>query len=238
MRILLIPDVHGRPFWNDAIKQHGEECDKIIFLGDYVDPYSDEGITRKEAIKTLEDIIDFKNKNNDKTILLIGNHDAHYALPSFIRSTRYDASHAFKIMELYKTNEKLFQVAYEETINDKKYLFSHAGLTNSWLNRNKDIIGEPTDENLNRLTMSKKGIDALAEISKYRTWFGEETGSILWSDLREKIDIDKSELDNIIPTKDSHVKGYDYQIFGHTMVKKPIITDNWACLDCKQAFII
>ena len=33
MRILLIPDVHGRPFWNDAIKQHGEECDKIISEG-------------------------------------------------------------------------------------------------------------------------------------------------------------------------------------------------------------
>ena len=34
--ILIIPDIHGRTFWKECIKC---ECDEIIFLGDYLDPY-------------------------------------------------------------------------------------------------------------------------------------------------------------------------------------------------------
>ena len=29
-----------------------------------------------------------------------------------------------------------------------------------------------------------------------------------------------------------------YQIFGHTQLKEPIITDKWACLDCRKAIIL
>jgi predicted phosphodiesterase len=60
MKILIIPDVHGRSFWKKAIEQHMDECDKVIFLGDYIDPYEDEHITRKQAIATLDEIISFK----------------------------------------------------------------------------------------------------------------------------------------------------------------------------------
>ena len=124
-------------------------------------------------------------------------------------------------------------------INGKKYLFTHAGLMGSWVKRNKDAIGEPTVENLNRLMDSPKGIAALSDVSKYRTWFGEETGSILWSDLAEKVDDFDAETLKFTVEKDSIVKGYDYQIFGHTMLSKmPIITDNWACIDFKTAFIL
>ena len=46
-------------------------------------------------------------------------------------------------------------------------------------------------------------------------------------------------MDNIIANEDSIVDGYDYQIFGHTQqIKDPIITDKWACLDCRQAFVL
>ena len=41
-KILIIPDVHGRRFWRDAIES--DDYDKVIFLGDYLDPYPDEGI--------------------------------------------------------------------------------------------------------------------------------------------------------------------------------------------------
>lgn len=237
-KILLIPDIHSRQFWEDAVEKYGNECDRIIMLGDEVDPYPDEGYTRKQAIRTLEKVIEFKLNNREKTILLIGNHAAHYFIKGFPRSTRYDSSNAYKIRELYSQHKYLFKLAHEEIINDKRYLFTHAGLVNSWVERNKDIIGNPTVENLNKLLDSPKGIAALSEMSKYRTWIGEESGSILWSDVREKID-DKSEIDNIIPNKDSIVEMYDYQIFGHTQLSdKPIITDRWACLDCRKAFIL
>ena len=54
-------------FAKEAIEKYSEECDKIIFIGDEVDPYEYEGITRKQAIRTLEEIIEFKLNNKDKT---------------------------------------------------------------------------------------------------------------------------------------------------------------------------
>lgn len=74
MSILIIPDVHGRSFWKEPIEKYKEQYDKIIFLGDFSDSYNFENITRKETIKILKDVIDFKINNMDKTILLIGNH--------------------------------------------------------------------------------------------------------------------------------------------------------------------
>ena len=41
--LVIIPDVHGRPFWREAVRLRPEE--EFIFLGDYLDPYPDEGIT-------------------------------------------------------------------------------------------------------------------------------------------------------------------------------------------------
>lgn len=238
-KILIIPDVHGRAFWKEATEQYSSECDKIIFLGDMLDPYPDEGITRKQAIRTLEEVIEFKLNNRDKTVLLLGNHDCHYLIKKFPRSTRYDSSNAYKIRELYCQHKHLFKLAHEETINDKKYLFTHAGLMNSWIERNKSVIGEPTVDSLNHLLDNPRGISALSEISNYRSWFGEDSGSIVWSDVREKIDLDDSLEYNIIPNDDSIVDTYDYQIFGHTLLSnKPIITDKWTCLDCKKAFIL
>ena len=239
MKILVIPDVHARPFWRDAVERYADECDKIIFLGDYVDPYQPEGYTRKDAIKTLEDVIEYKRNNRDKVILLIGNHDAHYFLKGFPRSTRYDSSHAYKLREIYSTNKDLFRLAYEEIINGRKYLFTHAGLMNSWIERNKKIIGEPTVENLNRLVDFPGGISALSDISRYRTWLGEKSGSILWSDLGEKIKDFDVLTNKMTIDEDSIVDGYDFQIFGHTMMaKRPIINENWACIDFKTAFIL
>ena len=38
MKILIIPDIHGRSFWIEPCS-HIDEFDKVIFLGDYHDPY-------------------------------------------------------------------------------------------------------------------------------------------------------------------------------------------------------
>ena len=236
--ILIEPDIHGRLFWKNSINEFADKVDKIIFLGDYLDSYPNEGITRKEAITNFEEIIEYKLNNMDKVILLFGNHDSHYYSRDFAKSSRYDSSNAWHIAEMFKKHRTLFKIAHEEIVNEKKYLFSHAGLMNSWVERNKDIIGEPTTSSLNNLLNIPQGARALSEVSSYRSWFGEPSGSIIWSDVREKID-DKSEMDNIIANEDSIVDGYDYQIFGHTQqIKDPIITDKWACLDCRQAFVL
>ena len=52
--ILVIPDIHGRSFWKEAVNNWEG---LIIFLGDYLDIYPDEGISKKEAIRNFEEIL-------------------------------------------------------------------------------------------------------------------------------------------------------------------------------------
>ena len=74
-KILIIPDVHGRQFWKTPLQQGPDRWKKIVFLGDYVDPYPHEGITPEEAIEVLKEIIALKKLWPDKIILLVGNHN-------------------------------------------------------------------------------------------------------------------------------------------------------------------
>lgn len=227
--ILIIPDVHARSFWKQAIEEKLNEVDKVILLGDYVDPYPEEGFTRKNAIATLEEVIKLKQENPDKVILLLGNHCMQYVNRRFDTRSRFDSSNAYKIMEIFKSHRSLFKLAHEETIANKRFLFTHAGLMMTWYERFKDLIGDLTVDNLNHLTETPGGVDALADYSSYRGMFGSTTGSIVWSDIREKFGYEE----------DANADGFDFQIFGHTQLhENPIVTDTWACLDCRRAFIL
>ena len=42
MKVLVLPDVHGRKFWRKAIADNIGNVDKVIFLGDYLDHYENE----------------------------------------------------------------------------------------------------------------------------------------------------------------------------------------------------
>ena len=72
--LLLLPDIHGRPFWKKAVEENLDKVDKVIFLGDYLDSYPYENITRKDAIRNFQEILDFKRGSPEKIILLLGNH--------------------------------------------------------------------------------------------------------------------------------------------------------------------
>ena len=56
--MIIIPDIHGRTFWKQAIQ--GKETEDIVFLGDYLDPYSDEGISGADAL------LNFREKDSQK----------------------------------------------------------------------------------------------------------------------------------------------------------------------------
>jgi len=204
MNILVIPDVHGRTFWQSAVEK--EECDKIVFLGDYVDPYPMEGISTEEAIDNLRQIIRLKQDNPEKVVLLWGNHDLHYTSDRFLRvcgGCRYDREHAGTIRQLMTSEQGMFQLAYET----EKTLFTHAGYMRQWGER----YGiEPTAESINSLLeRGDEGMDALAEVSCLRGGWST-VGSVVWSDVNEKLKWDGQKLKN--------VTGCDkYQVFGHTM---------------------
>ena len=60
MKILVIPDIHGRKFWEEQCK-HIEDYDKIVFLGDYMDTYDFEHISVPEALENFDNILTFSD---------------------------------------------------------------------------------------------------------------------------------------------------------------------------------
>jgi len=77
MKILAIGDIHGRDFWKSPVKRYLKKVDKVVFLGDYFDPYEDEGVdyTFKGTMDNFNEIVQLKRDNPDKVILLLGNHN-------------------------------------------------------------------------------------------------------------------------------------------------------------------
>ena len=72
MKILMLPDIHGRDFWREPCKNI-DDYDKVVFLGDYLDPYDFEKISVEQAIDNFKDILLFE-KDNPKVVMLLGNH--------------------------------------------------------------------------------------------------------------------------------------------------------------------
>ncbi len=209
-KYLIVPDVHGRTFWQEA-KNLINEMGRVIFLGDYLDPYSYEGVSREQAIEQFKEIIKFKKDNPEKVILLLGNHDCAYCF-DFGSASRYDYENELEIKQLFKDNMSLFKLYY---LTDA-YLFSHAGITNDWLqNSIKTNVDGFLDKSESEL------ISHLWEVSFMRGGW-TDTGSLIWSDVREG---DREET--------------FYQIFGHTQLEQnPIITNKYACLDVRRCFLL
>jgi predicted MPP superfamily phosphohydrolase len=223
--MIILPDVHGRDFWKDAVKTKDET---IIFLGDYVDPYDYEGITKDKALENFKELLEYK-KSNPSAILLLGNHDFMYMDPEHKRwSCRHDFGNDSEITRLFLDNKDLFQIGYSQVINGTNYTFSHSGILKNWLEEHKDLFGEnpkisETTKKANKYYQewNKDFILSLRDISWYRGGWAEY-GSMIWADIRE------------------HEGNYEegvYQIFGHSQLKdQPIITEHFADLDCRRAF--
>ncbi len=224
---LVIPDVHGRRFWIDAVNAHpGADT---IFLGDYLDPYPRENISSESAIENFEEIISYARKHPN-CHLLLGNHDLHY-LCNFGEACRLDYHNAPLIRKLLIDNFDLFKLVALRKIAGKTVVFSHAPILTGW----QQAVGETLNISLltTRLNRSLSYLkdylpwlveEYLGQISKYRGGY-DEYGSPVWADVEEV-------NDNIIPAN-------GYAVFGHTQQEHdPIVTDSWACLDCRRAFLI
>lgn len=229
-KILIIPDVHGRTFWK-KVEELINQVDKVVFLGDYLDPYPLEGIFPIEALDNFYDILSFKKKYNDKVILLIGNHDFHY-WPQYktYYGCRRDNERFDQISNLFMDNLSNFQLSYKT----ENYLFTHAGVLDNWLkvlNNEKKVrctvtcnFDHPISiDNLNELL----GNDVLYMVSEERG--GRDIyGSCIWADIHEHF------YDNPIPNI--------YQIFGHTMTYPTIFNEyigsDFAMLDSQHCYIL
>lgn len=124
MKVIAIGDIHGRTIWKDIVNQ---EFDLCVFLGDYVD--SHDNIPAKQQIDNLLDILEFKEHNSNKVILLRGNHDDR-ALGYYWAKCSPSDPEVNKLMEPHK--ERFLKDTQWVYIKDNM-LFSHAGVSSIWL---------------------------------------------------------------------------------------------------------
>lgn len=228
-KVLIIPDVHGRRFWREALGKAASI--PVVFLGDYLDPYPDEGIDMEESLEELDAIVDFKRSYPEMVTLLLGNHDLHY-LWDRMGGCRYSWRHAYQCRAVLHGNIDLFDIACGMESNGRQFLLSHAGVLRAWYGRHYAITGTETAVGIAALlngrfhsdTERPALMDALSEISPARGGT-RRVGSPVWADLTEH-DKDRPEFEGV------------YQIFGHTFRHKERITPCWACIDCQGVFVL
>lgn len=231
--MIIIPDVHRRPFWKDSVKTKNKD-ESVIFLGDYLDPYPQEEISNEDALENFKEIIEFKDENSDREIiLLLGNHDLPYFSTVKYRGwCRHDYENHDTIRNIFEFNRNKFKLTHDLLIKNIHYLFSHAGLLSHWIGYRRELFGK--DSNLISAAkianeLFKKDDSMLLyclsnDVSEYRGGEFWVPGSLIWADVREHIEE---------PQEDDSV----FQIFGHTQLKSdPYKIKNGICLDCRRSF--
>ncbi len=234
--MIIIPDVHGRKFWRNAVK--GFETEKIVFLGDYVDPYPWDRISGNQAYAEMMDIIAFKKEHPDNVTLLLGNHDLGY-LDEYICCSRHDYILEDDIRKALTENLGLFDLVHIARKDGRKILFSHAGIAEKWVKKHRSLLtGSKSVEVFNPLVLNDLLHDdvsrpalfaALAEVSIQRGGL-DDVGSPIWADVDE------------FRGGESLIDGY-LHLFGHTLHDgDPIVVGRerieGLCLDNAMSFTL
>lgn len=217
---IICPDIHGRTFWEKAAQEYDGTI-PFIFLGDYLDPYSDEGITPEDAKKNFEKIWEFKKQWGDNVILLLGNHDISY-YDSYFKTCRYCYGVADWYKELLTNNWDKFKFVHSLKNNDETFLFSHAGIHPLWLEVNNFEQIYDADYINSLFVTNPKSFN---EYSYYRGGY-DRYGSPIWCDVREFMKLKEN-------------KATVKQIIGHTqLVADKVDTSNVTCIDSRQVFVL
>lgn len=264
VKVIIFPDIHGRIFWREAVNRFPIETYpdiQIVFLGDYLDPYVDyDGISKEQAFENFKDILEYSRKDT-RVNLLIGNHDWHYFV--LLDQCRIDKAREKEIEKLFVENLSKFRLTKTIELDNCKYLFSHAGITNGWLNcvgsGAQYLIEHWNDGGMDRNTDPKyKWLLSLEDITKTHNMELFEQSLTNYNDTfytgpismisRERGGYESygsliwADYYEHLYSKD--LKGY-YQIFGHTYgypaTNKYIISPNGrslAMLDCGKAFVM
>lgn len=197
--IVICPDIHCRDFWKKVLAIKDK---RIVFLGDYLDPYYWEGFSFENGLENLKEIIDFKKENPERVILLLGNHDFNY-LWQFNWASRFNPKHSLDAHQLYKDNLNLFE-PYKIIDN---ILFTHAGVCEGWVESH--VIENPierinADWNLFLQNPFEESYLSIFDCGRSRGGYAPY-GGIFWHDAYESY----------------WANPIDYiQIYGHSQLEK------------------
>ena len=215
MNNLVIGDLHTKFDTLEKVISYfddGSTIERIIFLGDYVDDWNK---APEASYNLLTRLIAFKKAYPNKVVLLLGNHDFSEWMGGKFKCSGFNPVTHTIVKPLFDENEDLFQLAF----SDGKYLYTHAGITSSWvkdiqliddlyLPHNKDNPYEWADylnwvlKERNNDFVAYKIFNTLNRVGGYRGGF--DSPSPIWADKQELI---AKPLKNI------------NQIVGHTPVK-------------------
>lgn len=145
MKIIALGDIHGRDCWKDIVVKH-PDADKYVFLGDYVS--SHDMVPGEQQCTNLREILDFKEANPDKVVLIRGNHDMQHLNYAWAECSGYNIC-VGKYMSGIK--EEFLAKTQWVYVHDK-FVFSHAGVSEVWLKN----IGLDDINKINELEPSEK----------------------------------------------------------------------------------
>lgn len=201
---LILGDMHGLIDVYQKIYKK-ENPDDVICLGDYVDSFD---VDVKYQEYNMKQLVEMK-KNHDKGefIILLGNHDFHYlyGYPQYERYSGFSWT-TFEWAHKYFTelvDDKTIQLIYKDDAN--KILYSHAGITNTWLN-DWTINVDELNEILFRNRFNEVQILCFSHEQPYNSYGDNVHQSCIW--VREK-----SLLSDMYKDKNGLVWN---QVVGHT----------------------
>lgn len=210
----------------------------VVFLGDYLDPYPWERISAIDTISNFNEIMLYKASHPDDVTLLLGNHDFSYIYRGICDCRKDNANHeCISAMFEDGLNSKMFDMC--KMLPGDKVLMSHAGVHLSWVNswfksiwkdgpfdggKLEEVTREVVVQANSRLhELDMKFFKSLGQVSWMRGGM-DAVGSMVWADMREWYAYGKM----------------PYQVFSHTQLEcdVPVVTEHWANLDCRHAFIV
>lgn len=214
-KILVLGDIHGRNFWKKPC-ENLNNYDKVVFLGDYFDPYDFEKITIIDCINNFKEIIELKEKYDEKIVLLIGNHDYPYYSKDYFNFSWYHCRHSSKfhkaIADLFETNRDKFKLAHVE----EDILFTHAGVESGWLENVVKCKETEIDKICDTLNSLQNNVDGQSKLYSITSERGgrDKYGSCIWADVHDIMwDVDSIKNPETIVKPIHKIK----QVFGHTI---------------------
>ena len=209
MRIIAMGDLHGRNDWKKIVSKN--DFDKIVFIGDYFDTF--EPITPLEQMQNFRSIVEYKKKNIEKVVLLVGNHDYHYLRSVDESYSGFQPLYKASFGDLLHNAINLYWM--QACVIEDNFLFSHAGITKTWVAQNNIDVND-LEQSVNDLFRYKPGSFAFTQGENYSPDGDDICQGPLW--VRPK---------SLLKDK---VEGY-FQIVGHTTLSKLVIGKEVAFID-------
>lgn len=128
-RLIALGDTHGRNTWETILGR--EHYDVAVLVGDYFDTKED--ISGAKQIYNFQKILEYKKAHKDRVVLLFGNHDYHYMRYTRLTYSGFQHGAGPEINRVLQEalDQDLLQMAYQY----ENFLFSHAGIGQTWLER-------------------------------------------------------------------------------------------------------